>query len=284
MIVGRVKEIWRYPVKSMAGERLDTCTLGTDGIPGDRGWAIRDESAGEIRGAKKLPQLLLCAARYVEEPSGGRIPVVEITLPDGRRVRSDRDEAADRLGALLGRRVTLWPRRPPDDVAHYLRGLPDKPDLEAELRDVFGRLPDEPLPDLSTIPQELFQYTSIPGTYFDVLPVHVLTTATLAALARANGASRFDVRRFRPNFVVETDGDGFVETGWNGRRLRIGGAAVSLEMPTARCVMTTLPQGDLPKDPAVLRTVVRDADQNVGMYANVAAAGAIAVGDPVELA
>jgi len=54
-------------------------------------------------------------------------------------------------------------------------------------------------------------------------------------------------------------------------------------MPTARCVMTTLPQGDLPKDPAVLRTVVRDADQNVGMYANVADAGAIAVGDPVEL-
>jgi len=283
MIVGRVKEIWRYPVKSMAGERLESCTLRADGIPGDRGWAIRDESAGEIRGAKKLPQLLLCAARYVEEPTDGRIPTVEITFPDGRRVRSDRDEVADRLGALLGRRVTLWPRRPPDDAAHYLRGLPDKPDMEAELRDVFGRLPDEPLPDLSIIPQELFRYTSIPGTYFDVLPVHVLTTATLAALARANGAARFDVRRFRPNFVVETDGEGFVEAGWNGRRLRIGGATVSLEMPTARCVMTTLPQGDLPKDPGVLRTVVRDADQNVGMYANVADAGAIAVGDPVEL-
>jgi uncharacterized protein YcbX len=283
MIVGRVKEIWRYPVKSMAGERLDACTLGADGIPGDRGWAIRDESAGEIRGAKKLPQLLLCAARYVEEPTGGRIPVAEITFPDGRRVRSDRTEAADRLGALLGRRVTLWPRRPADDLAHYRRGLFDNPDMDAEMRDVFGRLPDEPLPDLMIFPQELFQYTSIPGTYFDALPIHFITTATLGTLARANGASRFDVRRFRPNFVVESDGDGFIEAGWAGHRLRVGGASVAVEMPCPRCVMTTLPQADLPKDPAVLRTIVRDAEQNVGMYANVAAAGAIAVGDPVEL-
>ncbi len=283
MIVGRVKEIWRYPVKSMAGEALTACTLRADGIPGDRGWAIRDETAGEIRGAKKLPQLLACAARYVEEPDGAGIPPAEITLPDGRRVRSDAGEAADRLGALVGRRVTLWPRRPAEDAAHYRRGLPDTPDMEAELRDLFGRLPDEPLPDLMIFPPELFEYTSVPGTYFDALPIHFLTTATLAALARANGASRFDVRRFRPNFVLECDGDGFVENGWAGRRLRIGGAAVAVEMPCPRCVMTTLPQGDLPKDPGVLRTIVRDAGQNVGMYANVATVGAVAVGDPVEL-
>ena len=95
MTIGRVAAIWRYPVKSMGGEQIPGCLLGPRGIPGDRGWAIRDESAGEIRGAKKLPQLLLCAARYVEEPTDGRIPVAEITLPDGRRVRSDRTEAAD---------------------------------------------------------------------------------------------------------------------------------------------------------------------------------------------
>ena len=107
MVVGRVTELWRYPVKSMAGERLGSCTLGPRGIPGDRGWAIRDESAGEIRGAKKLPQLLLCAARYAEEPTDGRIPPAEIVLPDGARLWSDRPEAAERLSALLGRRVTL---------------------------------------------------------------------------------------------------------------------------------------------------------------------------------
>jgi MOSC domain-containing protein len=287
MVVGRVTEIWRYPVKSMSGERLPACTLGPRGIPGDRGWAVRDEVAGEIRGAKKLPQLLLCAARYVSEPGGGPVPPAEITLPDGTRVRSDRPEAAERLAALVGRRVTVWPLRPAEDTGHYQRGLPDKPDLEAELRDVFGRLPDEPLPDLSTIPQELFVYTSIPGTYFDVLPVHLVTTATLATLKRANPSSRFDVRRFRPNFVVEPEGeatDGFVENDWSGRRIRIGGATVNVEMPTARCVMTTLPQADLPKDPGVLRTIVHDAGQNVGMYASVADAGRVAVGDRVELA
>lgn len=286
MVVGRVKDIWRYPVKSMGGERLERCTLGRRGIPGDRGWAVRDEKAAEIRGAKKLPQLLLCAARYLEEPDERRVPPAEITFPDGARARSDRPEAAERLGTLLGRSVTLWPLRPSEDAAHYRRGLPDKPDLEAELRDIFGRLPDEPLPDLSVFPQELFEFTSIPGTYFDALPVHVLTTATLRALAHANGSSRFDVRRFRPNFLIEPEADatdGFVENGWAGRPLRIGAATVEVQMPTARCVMTTLPQGDLPKDPAVLRTIVRDAQQNVGMYASVTAAGRIAVGDRVEI-
>src|SRR5439155_20376 len=134
-------------------------TLGTFGIPGDRGWAVRDEAAGEIRGAKKLPALLLLGARYLEEPVADRIPPAEITFPDGGRVRTDAPEAAARLTELLGRRVTLWPLRPPDDRPHYRRGLPDHPDFETELRAIFGRLPDEPLPDLAVFPPELFEYT-----------------------------------------------------------------------------------------------------------------------------
>ena len=286
MTIGRIAAIWRYPVKSMGGEQLSSCLLGPRGIPGDRGWAVRDEAAAEIRGAKKLPQLLLCHARYLEEPTADRIPAAEIALPDGSRTWSDDAGTAARLSELLGRHVTLWPLRPPDDRTHYRRGRPDDPDMERELRSIFGRQSDEPLPDLSVFPTELFEYTSIPGTYFDALPVHLLTTASLRALGRENGSSRFDVRRFRPNFVIEPEGDahdGFVENGWAGRRLRIGGATVAVEMPTARCVMTTLPQDDLPKDPAVLRTIVRDAGQNVGMYASVARSGTIAVGDRVEI-
>jgi uncharacterized protein YcbX len=204
MIVGKVIEIWRYPVKSMGGELLARCTAGARGIPGDRGWAVRDEGAQEIRGGKKLPALMRCDARYVEEPAGDRIPPAEITLPDGTRVRSDRTDAAPRLSAILDRRVTLWPLEPAENDAHYRRGLPDNPDMMAELREMFGRLEDEPMPDLSPIPQELFTHTSIPGTYFDVLPLHVLTTATLDALAAQNKVSRFDRRRFRPNFLIET--------------------------------------------------------------------------------
>ena len=286
MAVGRVTEIWRYPVKSMGGEQLRRCTLGERGIPGDRGWAVRDEAAGEIRGAKKLPALLLASARYLDEPGSDRIPPAEIALPDGARVRSDAPEAASLLSTLLGRRVTLCALRPADDREHYRRGLPDNPDLEAELRDVFGRLPDEPLPDLSVFPQELFEYSSPPGTYFDALPVHLLTTASLRTLARTNTASRFDRRRFRPNFLIEPEdgAEGLVEDGWCGMHLRVGGATVKVEMGTPRCSMTTQPQGDLPKDPGVLRTVVRHAGQNVGVYASVVAPGPVAVGDAVERA
>jgi uncharacterized protein YcbX len=285
MTLGTVVGIWRYPVKSMAGERLERCTVGAHGIPGDRGWALRDEAAREIRGAKKLPQLLLCKARYLEEPAEGRIPPAEITLPDGRRALSDDSDAAAHLSELLGRQVTLWPVRPADDLDHYRRGAPDLPDMDAELRSIFGRVEGEPLPDLSSIPQELFTFTSIPGGYFDVLPLHLLTTATLRELGRLNPSSRFDPRRFRPNLLIETNPgqNGFAELGWCGRTLAIGGARVKVEMPVVRCVMTTLPQDDLPKDPMVLRTIVRDAEQNVGTYGAVAAPGAVAVGDTVEL-
>jgi uncharacterized protein YcbX len=58
MIIGSVGELWRYPVKSMAGERLDRCPVSVTGLLGDRGWAVRDDLAGETRGARHLPPLL----------------------------------------------------------------------------------------------------------------------------------------------------------------------------------------------------------------------------------
>src|SRR5262249_57332031 len=128
----------------MGGEQIERCMVGERGLPGDRGWALRDEVAGEIRGAKKFPQLLRCAARYLEEPQAGRIPAAEITLPDGTRVRSDDPHAAARLSDLVGKRVTLWPLRPAEDLAHYRRSLPADPDMLSELRGIFGRLEDAP--------------------------------------------------------------------------------------------------------------------------------------------
>jgi MOSC domain-containing protein len=284
-IVGRVRELWRYPVKSMGGEKLERCRLGTQGVLGDRGWALRDEQAGEIRGAKKMPALLTCQARYLGEPTDDHVPAAEITLPDGSRLRSDAPTVAARLSELTQRRVTLWPRQPASATEHYRRAAPDNPDLLAELRAIFGRLEEEPLPDLSVFPPEIMQYTSPLGTYFDAFPMHLLTTASLAKLGAYAPDARFDVRRFRPNILVDAAGGApeFVENDWCGRTLHIGEAALKIEIPCVRCVMTTLPQGELPKDPTVLRTIVREGAQNLGVYATVVTAGTVAVGDGLLL-
>jgi uncharacterized protein YcbX len=283
--VGRVKELWRYPVKSMGGERLSTVDVGARGIPGDRGWAVRDEERGGIRGAKKIPSLMRCRARYPVAPTAARTGPAEMTLPDGTTVATDAPDAAARLTAALGRRVTLWPLLPADRLDHYRRGAPTHDDLERELRSIFALEPDEPLPDLSGLPPEVMEFESPPGTYFDAYPLHILTDASLARLQGLAPASAIDVRRFRPNVLVAAEGgaDGFLEQGWVGRRLRVGGAVARVAAACPRCVMTTLAQGELPADPRIMRTLVREAGQNLGVYATVEEPGAVAAGDPVTL-
>jgi len=307
MVAGEVREIWRYPVKSLGGEKLDSCTVGSLGIPGDRGWALRDEAVGEIRGAKYLPKLMQYASRYREQPTEGKVIHVDITLPDGTCIGSDEQDVNSRLSQLLGRDVSLCSLQPASDKAHYRRAQPGasmlsrlsrirllRPHLgtliclaglEAPIREMFSRTPEEPLPDFSTIPSELFEFTSPPGTYFDAYPIHLLTTSSLAAMARLNPAAAWDVRRFRPNFLIETQSgiEGLVEAGWGGRMLRLGTLMLRCEIPTVRCGMTTYAQAELAKDPTVLRTIVRDAGQNLGIYASAMNSSRIAVGDIVEL-
>jgi uncharacterized protein YcbX len=284
-VIGTVKEIWRYPVKSMAGERMQRANVSARGIYGDRGWAIRDEKAGEIRNARKLPALLHCTAVYLREPNADDAPPAQITLPDGTTFRSDSAEASEKLSKLLGRSVSIWPIQPPSEHDFLKRGAPDNPDMIAELRQVFGRLENEPLPDLSTLPPQILRFTSPFGTFFDAFPFNVLTTASLSAMSSHNPDADFDSRRFRPNVLVETKSgiEGLVEAEWSGRTLRIGATRIKIEMPTVRCVIPTLDQPGVKKDPSVLRTIVRDAAQNLGAYATIAAGGNIAIGDEVEL-
>jgi uncharacterized protein len=307
--IGRIREIWRYPVKSMAGEALDASSVGPGGIPGDRGWATRDEGAGELRGAKQLPKLMQCSARYRDPPesANGGVPHVDITLPDGTRTASDDPEVEARLSELLGRSITLWPLRPAEDRAHYKRADrmgalmarisrfgPIRPHLtklvrfaglDGTVREAFSREPDEAIPELADIPSELFEFTTPPGTYFDLAPLHLLTTASLAAMERVNPSAAWDVRRFRPNFLVETEPgiEGLVEAAWSGRKVRVGGLTLDCWIPAVRCGMTTQATGELPKDPSVLRSIVRDAGQNLGIYGAAANTARVAVGDEVEL-
>ena len=292
-----VAELWRYPAKSMMGERLEEAAVGGNGVAGDRGWAVRDEVRGGIRGAKKIGSLMRLAARYVEEPTGALPPPpIAIRLPDGSTVRSD-DPAVDAtISAALGHAVTLWPLQPATDREHYRRGAPDSDDILAEARDIFGREPDEPLPDLSGMPADIFEFESPPGTYFDAYPIHLLTTASLRALARLAPGSRIDVRRFRPNILVDTPGGGdagggddgaddgeFPEQGWIGRRITVGDVGLEVVTACPRCVMVTRGFADLPQDGGVLRTVVRHAGQNLGVYARVTEPGTVRLGDRVEL-
>lgn len=284
--VGRIRELWRYPVKSMGGEQVAESRLTAGGLPGDRAWAVRDEMAGEIRGGKKLPALMQCTARFLAEPAPGTSSEAEILFPDGTVRRTSAEDVSSALTALVGRAVTLCPLRPADDLDHYRRGQPDSPDMLEELRGIFGREEGEPLPDLSVFPPEVLEFTSPLGTYFDAFPLHLLTTASLDTLGAAAPGSDFDRRRFRPNLLVDTAPAalaGLPEASWSGRHLRIGSALLQCVMPTVRCSMTIQPQPGLPRDPAVLRAVVREGDQNVGAYAVVVEAGAVRAGDDVVL-
>jgi uncharacterized protein YcbX len=283
MSLGRVQAIHRYPVKSMGGESLERARLDERGLRGDRAWAVRDEVRGGIRGAKKLPGLMECRARYVDEPPAEGSGPAEIQLPDGTRFASDAPDASERVSLAIGHAVSLWPLQPASDLDHYRRGAPDHADVETELRAVFGREPDEPLPDLGVFPPDLFQYESPPGTYFDAFPLLLLTDRSLASMARLAPDSIFDARRFRPNLLIEADGDDdFPERGWCGRTLRIGEATLRVSVECPRCVMVTHAQGELPRDPRVMRALVREAGGCLGVYASVETPGAIAVGDTAQ--
>lgn len=278
--------MWRYPVKSMRGEQLERADVHAHyGLAGDRGWAVRDEAVGEIRSAKRIPALLQFAARYVDEPVGARTPTVEITLPDGTRVRSDDPDVHAALSAALGHHVTLWPRVAPEDTAHYLRR--DVMDL-TEVRRQYGLEPDEPLP-VSTSPSErgahLRQYVSPFGTYFDAYELHLLSTTSLDGLATRFPDAGVDVLRYRPNLVIDTgDAPGaYPEFDWVGRRVRIGGLVIDVARRMQRCSMIVHAQADLARDRTVLRALVHETGHSLGVAADVVEPGTVAVGDEVEL-
>lgn len=287
----RVAEIWRYPVKSMQGEKLDSCMLTKGGIPLDRGWAVRDEQTQTIRGAKWIAGLMRCSARYIEGTNAGAVPHVEITLADGSRVRSDDVSVHARLSQALERKVTLWPLQPAENSDHYrINGL-QTGSMREEMNMVFALslLPGQRIPDLSKIPPKLLaevrEFASPRGTYFDLYPVHVLSEASLRYMRTLAPQSEIDVRRFRPNFLIADDASavGPIETTWVEKDAKVGQAELHLAMKAMRCVMTTRAQVDLPQDSAIMKAMMRETEQCLGVYADVLAAGVVSVGDGLTL-
>ena len=272
-----VANIYRYPVKSMMGEALSEADIGEFGIAGDRGWAVRDEKRGGIRGGKKIPQLMTLAAQ-----SGPAAPL--ITAPDGDSASASSEGINEWLSDKLNHPVTLWPLLPAEQLDHYRRGAPDTEDFEQELRAVFGRLPDEPLPDLTGF-EELLEFESPPGTYFDAFPISVMSQQSLATMNQLNGDSLFDVRRFRPTLLVDISGSDhpFPEQAWVGKTLSIGSVKLKIEMTCPRCSMTTHGFDDLPQDAQIMRKLVANSEGNLGTYASVVQAGKVFAGDSVSV-
>ena len=268
-VLGSTVSLLRYPVKSMMGEELNAAEVTKSGLLGDRAYALVDRSDGKVASSKnprKWPQLFDFRAALTDPPrTGVKVPPVRITLPDGTIVNSEQPDVHQILSKVLKREVTL-------------SALPDRRTATAE-----EYWPDmEGLDHLDTVTD----FGLPEGTFFDCAVVHLLTTATLDRLRVLYPQGRFEVRRFRPNIVLETaNGEkDFVENAWIGQTLATGDAVrVSITGPCPRCVMTTLPQGDLPRDTGILRTAAQHNRANVGVYASVVQGGRVSRGDSIRL-
>jgi uncharacterized protein YcbX len=281
--IGTVVALWRYPVKSMQGEELNGVPVGERGILGDRAYAILERATGHIASAKhprKWSRLFECRASYVAPPQPGTpLPPIWITLPDGALIRSDDPEVDQALSRVLDREVAL------------VSQAPSAPTREA------NRAPVEVLATQEAIMEEALAPAAPAGTFFDYAALHILTTATLDRLRELYPAGRFEARRFRPNIVIAPTTGGFAEYTWLGRALAAGEETrLRVLDPAPRCVVTTLPQGDLPRDLGILRTLNEHSaaasatlapgvvlQAVAGVYASALRAGTIRRGDKVWL-
>ncbi len=281
-------EIRRCPVKSMQGEVPKEATLGSSGVVGDRAYALVDTATGAVASAKdprRWAALLTFSAAFSGDPGPGQ--PVTIRLPDGATVSSADPDVDARLSEASGRAVTL--AGAPAEGAAYDEVWPD----------IEGLAPAGFVASLqsgSTSDGEVISANPVgvlaPGTFQDVSPVTVLTTASLRAARRVHPDGDWDPRRFRMTLLIDTDGEGFIENDWVGRSLTVGAARLSVVAPTPRCVMTTLAQPGLPADRGVLKTVARHNRAEfpgvgpfacLGAYATVEVGGAVRAGDAVEL-
>ena len=292
-VVGSVAGLWRFPVKSMRGEQLQEVDVTEGGIVGDRAYALIDQDTGKVVSAKSVklfPDLLDCTAAFVEPPRrDGDMPPVHMVLPDGTTVRSDAENVDRVLSTYFNRHVTLGRVAPEDFTIDQYH-----PDVEgADPGGNRNTVVEQKLG--SALFAELGMESPVPvGSFFDVFPVSLLTTSTLARLHELRPESRFHERRFRMNIIVQTERPGFIENAWVGHALGLGnGTRLNVALLDPRCVMTTLAQDDLPQDTDVLRTLVRHNKVQVGdlgqfpcagVYAVVAAPGRVRTGDRVVLA
>lgn len=246
-----VSALFRYPVKSMRGEDLDEATLDETGVRGDRAFGVLDEASGSVLSAKREGRLFDASARFENEQ-------LAVTLPDGRDydVGPALDEA---LGRWLGIQARLV------EAAH------------------FGAAVFQSIDDFERDDSPLSTWEGVESSFVDESPLHLLTTGDLDRLRDERPDLRWDVRRFRPNVVLDADVESALA--WpNGQRLVIGETQIQVIKGCTRCVMTTRAQsGGLSRQLDVLRHVSSHHDHMVGVRARVVRAGRLRVNDPASL-
>ncbi|MCW2817784.1 MAG: sulfurase, partial [Marmoricola sp.] len=268
--------------------------------------AVRDLADRRTTSARRLPALLGCTAAYAEEPGplagpGHPVPVL-VTLPDGEQLRGGDPRLDARLSTLCDRDVALVPLPSRDDATAHRGGLTSAAAVRREL----GLADDEPLPDASAMPVRtlaaLARFSTPPGTFADIAPVHLLTTQAVRAVGEVLatdpadvgaevGPGGLSVRRFRPTVLVDLAGDRagdldgtYPERGWVGGHVHLGSQAVlPVTMPTVRCVIPTREQPDLQRRQRLGRTLVERNDRFLGVYADVSRPGIVHVGDEVRV-
>ena len=248
----RVTELWRHPVKSLQGEQLADARLDPDGVDGDRLWGVRDTATGRVLTARREPRLLYASARVVDDQP-------ELSLPTGDVLRGTGQAADDALSAWLAKPVTL---------THAVTQPPAQAEYFADATD------DASAP---------IEWTMPPGRFVDAAALLLLTTASLRTGLSLHPEGDWDVRRFRPNVLIDTDEEGWVEDGWCGRTVRIGEVEVVPQQPCVRCTMVTRPQPGLERDVDTFRTVARHHAGHLGVWSAVRSPGTIRVGDDVTI-
>ena len=254
-----VDAIWRYPVKSMAGEELAAAEVTLRGLLGDRIYALVATASNRVATVRTWAAALLSyRAQFMTEPEpDAPAPDVRITSPSGLTLTTADPDIHERLSTAFGRNLTLMATAP----AGLLLELPP-----GTLGGASSNVTEVPLAGGAP-----------PGAFVDYGCVHLVATSTLDHLQRAYPEGRFDVRRFRPNIVIRSQGEPFIENSWVGRTLAIGDEVVlRITMPCPRCVNMILPQFDLPHDPGILRTIAQHNMQDLGDFGQLPCAGVYA--------
>jgi uncharacterized protein len=249
--VATIVELWRYPVKSMQGERVEQVALDASGMTGDRRFGVVTPE-GFVLSGKSEPRILGGAASV---RSDGEI---EIVLPHGVRTASDDPDVDALLSAWLDRPLRL--HRAGTSEQFLIHHHTD-PEDETKTKD----------------------FSTPPGAYYDSRStVHLLSQSSLRAASAAYSEGQWDVRRFRPNVLVSFEGDGYIEDAWVGATVALGAVPALVRKRTERCVLTTRAQPGLDRDLQIYRSLKKSNNANLGIYLVPQAAGTIAVGEKVS--